>query len=198
MKKEEFEHFKNEFYEIIRKEKRLPKPWEIRFSNGEDVRVWFDKLSKVEQFQSFTDDVYKLLEQYDFYVLSDQEKEVEFLNCILNIKRIPKKDEMYFSDNSEMINWYMFYKKKHPEYETIIHNNLNEFLEMDMAILWDLHQEEFYMIINKLKRIPEHGEAYLECGIDVRSFYDKLCDFDYDEYIRIEESLQPVSKPRTK
>ena len=58
MSRELYEKRKLEFIQILRKEKRLPKSWKYRFSDGEDMCVWFDKISKLEQLKIFVNEVH--------------------------------------------------------------------------------------------------------------------------------------------
>ena len=182
MSKELFEQRKSQFIETIKREKRLPRVWEFKFQDGEDQRLWFDKISKLEQIKGFVDEINNeinnVLKQCNIKLLTDKEKEEEFLNCIKNINKIPSKSECYFTDNSDMYMWYINYKKNNNEFETKVHNSLKEYQEFDIATIWPDIKQEFIAIIKSLKRIPNHGEVILQNGIDVRVIYDKLVTFD--------------------
>ena len=65
MGKELFEQRKREFMKVITKHQRLPKPREYVFDDHEDMRLWFDKLPKIGQFQDFIDEVNKVLSEYN-------------------------------------------------------------------------------------------------------------------------------------
>ena len=173
-----FEKRKLEFIKIVIQEQRLPKVWEFKFQDGEDMRIWFDKISKLEQFKSFINEVNGILKKYQKTILSDKEKEGEFLNCINTIKHIPLKGEMYFSDNSDMYMWYMNYKKKNKDFETIVYINLPEYINFDLETVWPLIKQEFITILKTLKRVPEFGEVILQNDIDVRVVFEKLKKYD--------------------
>lgn len=178
MSRELFEKRKLEFIGAVVKEKRLPKTWEYSFSDGEDMRVWFDKISKVESFKIFIDKINELLSNFDKKILTDKEKEEEFLNCISLICRIPLKRECYFSDNSDMYMWYMEYKRKNKSFETIVYINLPEYEDFDLATTWPLIKKEFIAVIQTIKKIPEFGKVFLQNGLDVRLICEKLKNYD--------------------
>lgn len=178
MSKELFEKRKIEFKNFITIERRMPKVWEVRFSDSEDMRLWFNKISKLENFKDFVNEINIILGKYNLKILSDKEKEQEFMNYIEYNIQIPLYGEAYFSDNDEMRSWYMSYREKNRNFETIVHNNLKEYQELDLASIWSFIKLEFIAIIKKLKRIPNHGEVIIQDGIDVRVIYDKLESFD--------------------
>jgi len=178
MNKNLFKKRKFEFVETIIKLKRLPKVWEYNFTDREDQRLWFDTISKIEEYKDITKEIEVVLKQYNIKLLSDKEKEIEFLNAIKKINKIPRNGEMYFSDNSNMYMWYHNYKSKNSNFETLVHNNLKEYQEFDIATIWSDSKEEFISIIKQLKRIPKHGEVILQNDIDVRVVYDKLETFE--------------------
>ena len=194
MSKELFEKRKLEFLQMLRKEKRLPKAWEFRFSDGEDMRVWFDKLPNIPKFQVFKEEVVKILNEYNKKILTDEQREQEFLNCISTIKRIPMKDEMFFSDNKDMNTWYLTYKNRNKSFETIVYINLPEYQEFDLVTVWPLIKQEFINILKQLKRIPEHGEVILQNDIDVRVVYEKLKSHDPGFFEKLLLHLQTYNK----
>ena len=173
-----FEKRSLEFIENILKNKRLPKVWEVKFKDGEDQRLWFNTISKLDKFKDFVNKVNETLESFGSKLLSDIEKEEAFLECVSNLNRVPFKGEYYFTDNDDMYMWYMNYKKKNKDFETKVHNSLKEYQDLDLATIWPDIKEEFIFIIKGLKRIPEHGEAILQNDIDVRVVYDKLETFE--------------------
>lgn len=189
-----FERRKKEFKEIVIREKRLPKVWEFKFSDGEDTRLWFNKISKLDKCKYFIDEVNDILKRFEAKVLNDLEKEQEFSNCISNIHRIPFKGEYYFSDNDEMYMWYISYKKNHHEFETLVHDSLKEYEEFDLSESWSVIKHEFIKVIKLLKRIPEHGEVVLQNGIDVRVIFDKLESFDPSFVEKLMLHLQTYNK----
>lgn len=142
------------------------------------MRLWFNKISKLENFKDFVNEINIILGKYNLKILSDKEKEQEFMNYIEYNIQIPLYGEAYFSDNDEMRSWYMSYRGKNRNFETIVHNNLKEYQELDLASIWSFIKLEFIAIIKKLKRIPNHGEVIIQDGIDVRVIYDKLESFD--------------------
>ena len=149
MKKELIEKRKQEFKEIVTREKRMPKIWEFRFSDREDMRLWFNKISALDKFKDFIDEVNSLLNQFGGKLLTNKEKEEEFFKCIEKLNRIPKKGEEYFSDDDEIYMWYMRYKKNNPLFETYVHENLFEYKELDLAEIWTTIREEFINIIKQ-------------------------------------------------
>lgn len=178
MPKELYNNRTKEFKDFVINECRLPRVWEKRFSDGEDMRLWFNKILKVDKFKEFILEIDNILQQFDSKILSTKEKEKEFLNYIYNYNQIPLYGQSYFSDNDEMHSWYMSYKQRNKEFETIVHNRLTEYQSLDLAEIWSFIKEEFISIIKKLKRIPNHGEVIIQDGIDVRVIYDKLEIFD--------------------
>ena len=173
-----FKKRKYEFVETIIKEGRLPKVWEFRFSDGEDQRLWFNKIYKLDLYKENYKEIEIVLNKYNIKVLNDLEKEQEFLKCIKNLNRIPFKNEVYFSDNDEMYMWYLNYKKKNHNFETIVHNSLSEYQDLDLATIWPDIKQEFIDTLKLLKRVPNHGEVILQNDIDLRVIYDKLKTYD--------------------
>ena len=173
-----FKKRKYEFVETIIKEGRLPKVWEFRFSDGEDQRLWFNKIYKLDLYKENYKEIEIVLNQYNIKVLNNLEKEQEFLKCIKNLNRIPFKNEVYFSDNDEMYMWYINYKKKNHNFETIVHNSLSEYQDLDLATIWPDIKQEFIDTLKLLKRVPNHGEVILQNDIDLRVIYDKLKTYD--------------------
>ena len=180
MPQELFENRKKEFIEYINKNHRLPKLWEYKFKDGEDLRLWFNKISKVKDFNYFIEEVKESLNKYGMVLLTDIDKENEFLLKIAQLDRLPYKDEEYFIDNDEMINWYNTYKKHNKSYETKVENNLKEYQELDMAVYWPRIKKEFISIIKQIGKIPDYGIYYIQDGIDVRVIYDKLYTYDQE------------------
>ena len=194
MSKELFEKRKIEFKEFITREHRMPRIWEVRFSDNEDMRLWFNKISKVEKYKDFFTEINNILSNYDLKILSDNGKEQEFIDYISQNNQIPLYGEAYFSDNDEMHSWYMSYKEKNRYFETIIHENIKEYQELDLASIWSFIKVEFISIIKKLKRIPNHGEVIIQDGIDVRVIYDKLESFDPEFTEKLLLHLQTYNK----
>lgn len=194
MSKELFEKRKIEFKNFIIKEHRMPMVWEVRFNDNEDMRLWFNKISKLKEFKEYVNEVNNILKEYGLKILSDKEKEHEFLDHISRFNQIPLYGESYFSDNDEMHSWYMSYKDKNTNFETIVHNSLKEYQELDLASIWSNVKQEFISIIKKLKRIPNHGEVIIQDGIDVRVIYDKLESFDPEFTEKLLLHLQTYNK----
>lgn len=194
MSKELFEDRKIELKNFIIENHRMPRIWEVRFSDNEDMRLWFNKISKIDKFKDYVNEVNSLLNKFDLKVLSNKEKEQEFTNYISKKKQIPLYGEVYFSDNDEMHSWYMNYKEKNRDFETTIHNRLKEYQELDLASIWSFIKVEFISIIKKLKRIPNHGEVIIQDGIDVRTIYDKLESFDPEFVEKLLLHLQTYNK----
>lgn len=194
MSKELFEKRKIEFKDFVAKEHRMPKIWEVRFSDNEDMRLWFNKISKVEKYKDFINEIRNILSEFDLKILSNKEKEQEFMNYINENNQIPLYGEAYFSDNDEMHSWYMSYRERNRNFETIIHDGLKEYQELDLASIWSFIKLEFISIIKKLKRIPNHGEVIIQDGIDVRVIYDKLESFDPEFTEKLLLHLQTYNK----
>lgn len=194
MSKELFEKRKIEFKEFVTREHRMPRIWEVRFSDNEDMRLWFNKISKVEKYKDFINEINSLLSNFDLKILSNKEKEQEFIDYISQNNQIPLYGEAYFSDNDEMHSWYMGYKEKNRNFETIIHDSLKEYQELDLASIWSFIKLEFINIIKKLKRIPNHGEVIIQDGIDIRVIYDKLESFDPEFTEKLLLHLQTYNK----
>lgn len=194
MSKKLFEKRKIEFKEFVTRKHRMPRIWEVRFSDNEDMRLWFNKISKVERYKDFINEINSLLSNFDLKILSNKEKEQEFIDYISQNNQIPLYGEAYFSDNDEMHSWYMSYKEKNRNFETIIHDSLKEYQELDLASIWSFIKLEFISIIKKLKRIPNHGEVIIQDGIDVRVIYDKLESFDPEFTEKLLLHLQTYNK----
>ena len=173
-----FKKRKYELVETIMKLKRLPKVWEFHFIDGEDQRLWFNKISKLDVYRKMLSEVDLLLNQYNIKILNDLEREEEFLNCIKTLNRIPMNSEVYFSDSMDMYDWYMSYKNKNHDFETIVHNSLSEYQELNLAEIWPDIKQEFIDTLKELKRVPKHGEVILQNDIDIRVIFDKLETYD--------------------
>ena len=189
-----FKKRKYEFVETIIREGRLPKVWEFRFSDGEDQRLWFNKIYQLDLYKDLFKEIEMVLNQYNIKVLNDLEKEQEFLKCIKNLNRIPFKNEVYFSDNDEMYMWYLNYKKKNPNFETIVHNSLSEYQDLDLATIWPDIKQEFIDTLKHLKKVPEHGKVILQNDIDVRVIFDKLETYDPKFFEKMLLHLQTYNK----
>ena len=189
-----FEDRKRIFKETIMSIGNLPRTWMFKFEDGEDQRVWFDKLLKTEEYKDFIKEVEDLLSKFGKKIVTDKEKEEEFYEHILLIDRIPMEREYYFSDNSDMRMWYMSYKDKHEDFETKVHDSLSENTDLDLEVIWSDIKEEFFYIIKTLGRIPRHNEKKLQCGIDVRTIYDRLETFDTSLYEKINLHLATYKK----
>lgn len=178
MGKELYDEYKSEFLKTINNIGNLPKKWQCRFNNGTDQRQWFDDLCKLPRFSDFKDEVAMVLSKFNIKLLSDEEKEELFLEYIRLQNKIPMVGEIYFKDNDDMHSWYIKYKQRHDSFETLVHNALNEYQDLDLATLWPDIKDEFIAVIKDLKRIPEHGEVIIGPGIDARVIYDKLDTYD--------------------
>ena len=118
---------KLEFIKTVIRWKNLPKVWKAKFDTGEDMRLWFDSISKLEKHKDFTEEVKNVLKNYNVTILTDEEKKKQFLNTVKKYKKIPERGSLYFSDNSDMYSWYMNYKRKDSNYETNIIKYLKEY-----------------------------------------------------------------------
>ena len=79
MGKDLFEKRKLEFIKFIQDKQRLPEAWEVSFSDGEDMHVWFNKLPEIPKFKVFKEEINKILSEYN----------QKILNCIIKtIKEI--------------------------------------------------------------------------------------------------------------
>ena len=177
---------KLEFIKTVIRWQNLPKVWKAKFDTGEDMRLWFDSISKLEKFKDFTEEVKNILKNYNVKILTDDEKKIEFLNTIKKIQRIPERGSLYFSDNSDMYSWYMNYKSTHSNYESKIIKYLKEYQDFDLEPIWHIIKHEFITIIKKLKRVPEYGEAIIsDYNIDVRVIYEKIKTYDKPLYEKV-------------
>ena len=197
MGKDLFEKRKLEFIEFIQREKRMPKIWEFHFSDGEDMRLWFDKLPNFNKFQVFKEEINKILDEYGKKTLNDKEREEEFLNYVSKVKHIPMRGEMYFTDSVDMNTWYLNYKNKHQDFETIVYTNLPEYTELNLAEIWTPElRKEFINVLMTIKRIPDHGKVKLQNDIDFRVLYEKLKSYDKSFSEEIQLHLQTYNKKR--
>ena len=191
-----FEERKRQLKETVLSEGNLPKPWEKRFSDGDDQRIWFDKIFKKREYFDFINEIEDILDKYGIKILTDLEKEEQFYKYICLARGIPMEGVAYFTDNSDMRTWYNSYKDNHQSFETKVHFSLPEYDNLDMGELWSYVKDEFIFIIKKLNRIPKHGEAKFQNGIDVRSVYDKLEFFDPLFYERVNLYLSNKKKDK--
>ena len=194
MSRDLYEQRKKEFIEVVKQERNLPKPWQYHFSDREDMRVWFDKLRSTGSSKKFLEEIDEILSRFDKKILTDKEREEEFLECIGTIKIIPMKGEIYFSDNADMYSWYMSYRKTHKDFETICYINLPEYIDFDLVTVWPLIKQDFINTLKTLKRVPDHGEVILQNDIDVRVVYDKLKTHDPVFFEKLLLHLQTYNK----
>ena len=178
MARELYLKYTKEFKETVQRLGRMPKVWECKFSDRTDQRIWFNDISCFSNFDGFVEEIREILAKFNQTLLTNKEKEEQFLDKVAIIRRIPLKGEFYFTDYDEMRQWYMSYKITHKEFETIVHNSLVEFKNFEITEIWPHVKKEFEFIIKKFKRIPNHGEAITQDGIDIRTIYDKLERFD--------------------
>ena len=89
MPKELYINRVKEFKEYVLQNHILPKVWKTRFSDGEDMRLWFNKISKSARFKTFIFEINDLLKKYNSKILNDNEKEQKFLEYISNNNQIP-------------------------------------------------------------------------------------------------------------
>lgn len=177
---------KLEFIKTIIKWKNLPKVWKARFEDGQDMRIWFNQIKTLDSYADFVTEVENILKNYNVKILTDKEKTKEFLSAIKKYNKIPERGSLYFSDNDDMYTWYMNYKRKNGEYERIVHKQLKEYTDFDLEPIWENIKHEFIIIIKRLKRIPEYGEAFLtNYNIDVRVVYEKLKTYDQPFYEKV-------------
>ncbi len=189
-----FEIRKKEFIKYVNTNHMLPVVWKVRFSDNTDMRLWFNKIKKLDEFKDFINEIDSILKQYNLKILSDKEKEQEFLDYINKHNQIPLYGDAYFSDNDEMNSWYMSYKNHKRDYETVVRDSLSEYRNLDLAEIWSFIRDEFISIIKILKRIPNYGEFIIRDGIDVRVIYDKLVSFDPETTEKILLHLQTYNR----
>lgn len=190
MKTELFKRRKYEFVETIMKIKRLPNNWEYTFSDGEDMRKWYDDISKLGVYDDYIKEIKIVINKYHISSLSDEDKKQEFLNCINKLKHLPSKKEALFSDKTDMFTWYLKYKNNDPSFESIVKESLPEYEEIDLTTIWPELKDQFINLIKQLKRVPRYGEIILENNYDMRLIYDKLEQYDPVIFERILLHLQ--------
>lgn len=178
MKKELFKIRKYELVEVINNIKRLPNIWEYTFSDGEDMRMWYDSISQLGIYNDYIREINILINKYNISLLSDKEREEQFINTISKIERLPKKDEISFTDNTDMYSWYIKYKNNNPSFEREVKEYLPEYKDIDLTNIWPSCKQEFINILKQLKRVPRYGEYILDNNIDIRVLYDKLKHYD--------------------
>lgn len=201
MSKELYENRQKEFKEYVNREQQMPRVWKARFSDNDDMRLWFKKISELERFSGFVKEVNDILSKFNLKILTNKEKEAAFLAYINEHNQIPIYGEAYFSDNDEMFSWYISYKERNQNFETMVHNNLKEYQDLDLAAIWPNIKEEFMNTIRTLQRIPKHGEAFTLNGIDIRAIYDKLESFDpkfTEELMLYLQTFNPYSLSKEK
>ena len=77
MGKDLFEKRKLEFIKFIQDKQRLPEAWEVSFSDGEDMHVWFNKLPEIPKFKVFKEEINKILYLEDYKKLLELQKQYE-------------------------------------------------------------------------------------------------------------------------
>lgn len=167
-----------EFQQFVLLNHRLPRIWEARFTDGGDMKLWFNKVTKIETFKEFHLAISELLSKFNCKILDDSERENEFLNYLFTYRQIPLYGQSYFSDGNDMNAWFTSYRKDNSSFETTVHDSLDEYKKLDLVEIWFFIKKEFVNIIKQLRRIPNHGEFILQNGVDVRVVYDKLKTFD--------------------
>ena len=178
MKKELFKIRKYELVEVINRIKRLPNIWEYTFSDGEDMRRWYDSISQLGIYNDYIREINILINKYHIRTLSDKELEEQFINTISKLKHLPKKNEVSFTDNTDMYSWYIKYKNNNPSFEYKVKEYLPEYKDIDLTNIWPSCKQEFINILKQLKRVPRYGEYILDNNIDIRVLYDKLQQYD--------------------
>ena len=178
MKKELFKIRKYEFVEVINRIKRLPNIWEYTFSDGEDMRRWYDSISQLGIYNDYIREINILINKYHIRTLSDKEREEQFINTISKLEHLPKKNEISFTDNTDMYSWYIKYKNNNPSFEYKVKEYLPEYIDIDLTNIWPSCKQEFINILKQLKRVPRYGEYILDNNIDIRVLYDKLEHYD--------------------
>ena len=178
MKKELFKIRKYELVEVINRIKRLPNMWEYTFSDGEDMRRWYDSISQLGIYNDYIREINILINKYHIKTLSDKEREEQFINTISKLEYLPKKDEVSFTDNTDMYSWYIKYKNNNPSFEYKVKEYLPEYKDIDLTNIWPSCKQEFINILKQLKRVPRYGEYILDNNIDIRVLYDKLEHYD--------------------
>lgn len=173
MKKELFKRRKFELFEVIKNIKRLPNKGEYYFTDGEDMYLWYEAISKLGIFDDYLREIHFIIDKYDIKTLSDNEKKEQFLNYLSKNKHIPLINEASFSDESDMYTWYTSYRNIDSNFENIVSSILPEFQNIDLDSIWSLIEEDFINILKQLKRPPRYREVYLH-DIDVRVIYDKI------------------------
>lgn len=177
---------KLDFIITVTKWKNLPKVWKAKFEDGADMRLWFNKILNLESYSEYVNEVINILENYHVKILTDQEKEEEFLNAIKKYNKIPERGSLYFSDNNDMYTWYMNYRQNNGEYVKKIHSNIKLYNEFDLEPVWDDVKYEFVNIIKKLKKVPEYGEAIISShNLDVRAIYEQIETYDKPLYDQV-------------
>lgn len=178
MKKELFKIRKYELVEVINRIKRLPNIWEYTFSDGEDMRRWYDSISQLGIYNDYIREINILINKYNISLLSDKELEEQFINTISKLEHLPKKNEVSFTDNTDMYSWYIKYKNNNPSFEYKVKEYLPEYKDIDLTNIWPSCKQEFINILKQLKRVPRYGEYILDNNIDIRVLYDKLEHYD--------------------
>ena len=178
MKKELFKIRKYELVEVINRIKRLPNIWEYTFSDGEDMRRWYDSISQLGIYNDYIREINILINKYHIRTLSDKELEEQFINTISKLEHLPKKEEISFTDNTDMYSWYIKYKNNNPSFEREVKEYLPEYIDIDLTNIWPSCKQEFINILKQLKRVPRYGEYILDNNIDIRVLYDKLEHYD--------------------
>lgn len=178
MSKKLYDKRMKEFINYVKIEHRLPKVWEVSFSDGYDMRLWINGVSTIKEYKGYYNEVVNILNSLGIKMLDDKEKEKEFINYIDNYGQIPMYGDAYFSDNSNMRMWYLSYKDTNKLFERKVRDMLPEYQNFNIVEVWPLLKEEFVSVLSRLKRVPNYGEFITNGGLDIRLIYDKLESFD--------------------
>ena len=129
---------KEEFIQILKRIRRIPKHREIKLSNGIDFTILLDKLYTYDSI--FYEKVLLTIANISPDPLSEDIKEKLFINKVKQLEYIPYIQEERFPDGTDMFTWYYkIGKVNNPNLETIIskyikpitkpnNNNIMEYL----------------------------------------------------------------------
>lgn len=170
---------KKEFIKFIKIKKRLPNMWEMTFTDGEDARIWFDSLLKLDfdYAKSFVNEIYSI---YNIRTLNELEKENEYIEYVRVNSGKLKQGYHYFSDGVDMFKWLYPIKDEKKNFAKFVRNIDMDYYELEMPLYWPRSKKELVDLIKKLKRLPDYGEKVLLCGLDARALINKLLTYDPD------------------
>lgn len=176
-----YESRKMAFRKFVSDNNRLPNTWEVSFLDGEDMRLWFDELSRtgLDDAKNF---MYQIYNCYNIKILSQIERELEVIEIVQKNEKIPFQGEVFFSDGSDVFKWIYPVREDNKDFVRFINNFSNDYLDLDISMYLEEIKKDLTKLVKDIKRLPKYGEKKLISNIDARCAINKLMNLD-QEYV---------------